>query len=242
MINRTTRRRIDRLLTDLGAPKTCLDFWSLYGYLYAIVITPELIYPQEWLQGIFASEDFPFTSQAQADAFFDEVIALYNTLNQQRLDNTLSYPFDFKDLEKPDRLTEIANWTIGFRLGLDLRHDIWFAAEQRLDPDRKVLAALSAVELVCSDPAADPDYPTYRQRFDEYMLKMLQKQSDSDIPQDLSDDQCFSFAVLILPVAVQLLQNYAAEQEATLAHDEPLHQHDPDGTCCGPAHEPPASN
>lgn len=193
--------------------------------------------PQAWLSGIFASEEFPFKSQAHAQSFFDEVLILYNTLNQRRLDGTLVFPFELDKLTNSDRVHELIDWTFGFRLGLQLRHDtVWSPEKNSSDVNDLVMFAFSVLDLLCSDSEDPASRVAHDQLFDEYALAMLREQGIADFPENLSEEKRFSVAVIMLPSAIKILQDYAARLEES--QPAPPHQHDPDGACCGQHHDP----
>ena len=109
-------------LTEIESPT------ELKGYLFGIAITPDLIKPSEWLNGIFDTDTFAFDSEKQFHEIYSTIMGLYNSYLYSFNENKLKFPYKFtkKEAEENDSLfLELNKWLYGFYISLFLRQDIW---------------------------------------------------------------------------------------------------------------------
>ena len=56
MLSAIIKKKIEQLLCKIETQAPCLNITELEGLLYALVITPEMIPPSEWIPIIFDDE------------------------------------------------------------------------------------------------------------------------------------------------------------------------------------------
>ena len=122
------------LLSHAVRPEQALDIDQLAGYLFGIVITPEVSRPSEWFADIFGEALAAFNDSGEADVRFGALVQAYNRLNALRLAGRLHFPFDLTAADA--RLSErMRAWAEGLDRALALRSWVWMPEEILAQPD-----------------------------------------------------------------------------------------------------------
>jgi yecA family protein len=135
------------------APGT-LGLEELYGFLFAIVVAPDLVLPSEWIPAIFDVDVPAFADEAEGVRFHHVVMALYNQLNRDVLDATVRLP-ECVAVRQPAEANfakdaPLMQWASGFAQGHDWLEEAW-DLDLPADVDEDLGTCLSAL-LFFIDP------------------------------------------------------------------------------------------
>ena len=86
------KSKIKKLLEKIEIQTPCLNTTELEGLFYALVITPELIAPSEWIPIIFDDEVPECESKDVLQQLISELIHAYNYYNTLYLNGNLHFP------------------------------------------------------------------------------------------------------------------------------------------------------
>ena len=116
-------------LDDPARPANTLRYHELQGFLFAVVSAPEVISPAEWLPRIFGEAEAGYATRDQAQAIVDQIMALYNTINDAVRDPPAVLPPDcpLRDdvlANFPDT-APMAQWSRGFLQGHQWLDALW---------------------------------------------------------------------------------------------------------------------
>jgi uncharacterized protein len=118
-----------RFLAADERPDGTLCYHQVLGFLFAIVCSPELIKPSEWLPLIFNEQDAGYADLDEAKAIIGGLLVLYNDINSQVLAANQRLPDDIELKEPPlDNVGEpspLGQWSSGFFLGHDWLDELW---------------------------------------------------------------------------------------------------------------------
>jgi uncharacterized protein len=122
----------DQLRTFLASPdrpQDTLSYNELKGFLFAITCSPEMIPPSDWMPLVFADEDANFRSLDEAGHINQAIMALYNRINQEVVEETVKLPASCQPAETLfDNFSEnapLGEWARGFLHGHSYLEDIW---------------------------------------------------------------------------------------------------------------------
>ena len=133
-----------------------MGFHEVQGFLFAIVCSPELIAPSEWLPLIFNDQDAHYTDMEQAQSVMQTMMDLYNVINTQVFVGEVALPedivFKLPALENVGQQTSLGQWSRGFFLGHEWLMDLWThytpdALDQELGSCVMILSFFSGREL-----------------------------------------------------------------------------------------------
>lgn len=147
-----TADQIDALKRWLDASdrKDTLGFDELSGFLFAIVSSPILVKPSEWLPEVLG-RDSEFENEDEARAVMSAIMARYNTLVGKVEDGGPISPEDVGI--DPSSEPSLRSWSRGFVTGFSGLHEAWQAAIELLDEEeRRRFHAIVPVLLVWADP------------------------------------------------------------------------------------------
>jgi len=131
-------------LTSPAAPKGAMSPMELDGYLTGVIVSPDLLLPGDWLDGIWGEEEPAFDSIDQAQAVTAAVMDRYNAIiaaldaGFEQLE--AKAPFAYRPLfqtgrDKPSH-DIVRIWMRGFTRAMVLAPDGWasVAEDERLQP------------------------------------------------------------------------------------------------------------
>ncbi len=147
-------RRLDDALGDLPLDEPML-LTELDGFLTGLLVSPEPIPQNEWLQSIWGPDDGgipPFEDPLDVQWFVDAVMARYNEIVRDLARGKPRPIFDI-DERNGDVLWEL--WIDGFAEAMALRPDGWHAWEKGDDADAAgALDRLSTLIAVARNESA----------------------------------------------------------------------------------------
>lgn len=148
---------------------------ALDGFLTALVISPELVKPSEYVPVITSggTEDhgLVFKTTAEAERFYDLIMRHWNDINRTFRSGEVYMPVLVEDDAGE---THGNDWAVGFLRGTQMRHDVWDSIVQ--DDDRGgVFVPLFALAYEHSDdPAVRPfDKPITQEQRGDLIVSMI---------------------------------------------------------------------
>jgi len=129
MLTAKERKKLQSLLAHAVKPDEAMNVDQLEGYLFGVVITPDVTQPSEWFADIFGEAFAAFDDQQEADDTFGGLMETYNRLNTLRLKGTLRFPFDLANFDQP-MLDRVRDWAVGLDRALALRSYLWVPEEE----------------------------------------------------------------------------------------------------------------
>lgn len=204
MLTEKLTQKIDDLLSVVKAPKGNLNVIELQGFLYAVIITPEIIQPNEWMPAIFNGElpEFNVTTQM----LMDHIIEAYNHYNTLLLEDDLRFPYDPEKVTTDENEYEaILEWTWGFLMGLQLRADFWTqgvaARKSTINPEAdSIHNSFKIIQFLTNDCFDDEDF-----------IRQLKQDMPDEVSEEEFEDYSMSLCILLLPNAVENIQSFAAK-------------------------------
>lgn len=192
----TQRRRLQSALESLNN-ESVLSVTELEGFLHALVITPDMVKPSEWMPVIFDTDIPEFESEEQQQQVFTAIFDAYNAYEKARTKNRLRFPFDL-EMFSQDMLDEIHQWCYGFTEALSLRPDIWF-----LDIDKKDVKFddMPEIEQAVAVAVSTIGALAYPEDFIKH-LGAVEEIKDNDVVEAIST------VISNIPAAVVVLQSY----------------------------------
>ncbi|MDQ6989418.1 MAG: UPF0149 family protein [Mariprofundaceae bacterium] len=95
----------------------------LHAYLFAIVHTPDLIMPSEWLEPLLDLR--VFENMDESNEVVSAIMGVYNRLNEQWFEGDLDFPIEQEDLVDVSGFDTVESWSAGFLRGICLRSELW---------------------------------------------------------------------------------------------------------------------
>ncbi|MFA7555229.1 MAG: UPF0149 family protein [Spongiibacteraceae bacterium] len=120
-------------IAQLESPESVLGFYQLQGLLFAIACSPESIKPAEWLDLIWLNDEPQFDSEAEADIFYKQLMALANHIESKTREQKY---LPFAETYSEQWQQELAEWCEGLLLGHQYLEDVWLVAADDLNDDR----------------------------------------------------------------------------------------------------------
>jgi uncharacterized protein len=204
----TTREKsgLQSLLAHAVNPEEALNLDQLAGYLFGVVITPDVTGPSEWFLGIFGESSASFADQEEADAEFRALMDAYNRFKALRLQGRLKFPFEVENLSEQG-LAQVRDWAVGLDRALALRSGVWMPDEvleqSALGEDEEEIMTCLSIVLGVGHPEQIPEIF-----------------NGVDEPGE-GEEGAWATLVGHLPLAVKTLQAHADELErARLAGSE----------------------
>jgi uncharacterized protein len=154
-------------LTSPAAPTSAMSPMELDGYLTGIVVSPDLLLPSDWLDGIWGENEPTFDSLDQMQTVIAAVMDHYNDI-VAALDSGFKQieakqPADYRPLfltasDKP-RHEIVRTWARGFGKAMALTPERWssLAEDERLQPLLTPFIGFLDVEDRDFEPADDID-------------------------------------------------------------------------------------
>ena len=157
-------------LVSEQVPDTALSMEQLDGFFSALVASPDLVLPSEYLPMLWGSNNGGpnYDSLEQAQFVMDLLTRQWNTIVRRLNDEFPHTPYLFPAADE-DRGRE---WAEGFMLGIELRHDAWtpLARDVEVGP---LLVALFSLAADGSEATMEMPDPEMRRDFVESIPVML---------------------------------------------------------------------
>lgn len=126
---RSGRKALKTFLAAPSRPAGTLQYHQLYGFLFAVTSSPELILPSEWMPIVFGDQGAGYRSLAEGQSIIGEVMSVYNEINAGVVAGQPALPggCEFRDdpLENLDPDTPVSQWAQGYMLGHDWLLETW---------------------------------------------------------------------------------------------------------------------
>jgi len=120
---------IETALADDALPRRALSYRELHGFMFALVSTPDLIQPSEWLPVVFGDGELVHDSPEEARRVVGAFLRMYDDYNRvvQDEDRRLRVPFEFDDdpLANLEDDAPAAAWSSGFLVGHYWASESW---------------------------------------------------------------------------------------------------------------------
>ncbi|WP_225936435.1 MULTISPECIES: UPF0149 family protein [Burkholderiaceae] len=153
-----TERELDRLddfLDSIGDEAMTLEM--LDGFFAALICSPQLIMPSEWLPAVLGN-NAPFTTTKEGEQVLGLLIRHWNTIAddlRQTLHDEEAVYFPVLSLDASG--AALANeWAFGFMSGVEMRHGSW----HELFDDDDYAGALVPILMLCHEHDPDPESRT----------------------------------------------------------------------------------
>ncbi len=206
MLTEEERENLQDLLRHAVKPEDAMSLDELEGYLFGVVITPDVTMPSEWFGDIFGEEMAAFENEREGNRIFGYLMDAYNRLNARRLAGELSFPFDI-DALGTEGMERMRLWANGLEKALALRSGIWAPDEvldaAEVDEDQEGDDVLTALMIVLG--VARPDH--------------VPEIFDNVGPGEDEIAQVSAKLIALLPSAVETLQAFASEIEEIRLED-----------------------
>lgn len=140
--------RLNDLLNGVPLEREGMTIGELDGYVTALIVSPEVVLPSEWLPGVWGGDD-AFGSLAEVEELVTAVLAHYNRIARELAEDPDAYaPVLEVDPNGGDLLW--GPWVNGFERAMGLRADAWEAVAFGDDED-----AAASVSMILAMNAWD---------------------------------------------------------------------------------------
>jgi uncharacterized protein len=123
--------QLRQFLSAPERPAHTLNYPELCGFLFAVASAPELLKPSEWLPLIFDDRDANYASMEEAKAILQDIMELYNQINEAVFEGKVRLPEDIAMAKHPpanlDEAAPLAQWSRGFLNGHNWLVGLWDA-------------------------------------------------------------------------------------------------------------------
>lgn len=217
MLSEKTQKKITQLLKIIDPREECLNVTQIQGLLYAVVITPEPIKPEEWLPIIFDDESHEYVAVESMRQLLAELLNACDHYNALHLKASLHFPYDPKKMTL-DMFDTMMDWTWGFFLGLEIRSEFWtsrrIARKVSLNlEDDPIENSFTIIEFLVDDDFDD----------DEFVAELKQ-----GIPPELSEEDIEMYVqyscLELLPTVVENIQQLGGETKKRAVHELTVRQ------------------
>jgi uncharacterized protein len=139
-----------------GNVDTGLNFGEAAGFLFALICSPRMIPPSEWIATIVGEHGFADKNEDQARQLFGDLMALNNWIVERRERHECPLPPGFDLL--PDPMDNFAadapihQWATGFTAGHGMTESIW---NEVCDDDEDLGLALMSLAFFTSTRFAE---------------------------------------------------------------------------------------
>jgi len=115
---------LEELLNSHVVPNDGLNISALHGFLTALIVSPSMLVPSQWLPVIWGEEDPEFESHQEAERMFGLIMRLYNSIGRTLAEKPEEFfPIflvdedeDQSSAEEPYVLAQ--DWCEGFSVGV----------------------------------------------------------------------------------------------------------------------------
>jgi uncharacterized protein len=149
---------IDVLATFLiaNAETGCVTLSQLDGYLAGVVVSPTLLLPSAWLNGLWGEDGPPFADSAQANDVLGAIMRRYNEIIHQLNEGPAAYRPILGTGET--RAKDTLGWGIGFIRALSFDPDAWVGVMK----DRNGMACLAPILALAAEMPMSIDVSEFR--------------------------------------------------------------------------------
>ena len=110
-------------------PEESMIYPELYGFLFAVCCSPELMAPSDWLPLIFNDEEPGYANEAEAEMVTAGIMAVYDEVNKAVVSTEPSMPEWFEVFSPPmENFADeapLTYWSRGFLVGHDWLSEVW---------------------------------------------------------------------------------------------------------------------
>ncbi|NOQ13132.1 MAG: UPF0149 family protein [Methyloprofundus sp.] len=213
MLTQELKDRFRLYFTPINIPGDYFTVNELEGFMHALVITPDLIKPTEWLAAPFYGDLTVFDNDETAKNLAEFLMDCFSHYTALRHSGALSYPYDLKKLDEA-MFDCIDGWAHGFWYGLSLRMPVWqtpFIGKQAAKND----SVVTSVEVFRA--LGDDQFDTAP------LLAKIKHNSQGDIAESEWKSRLIINLMDAIPVSVHTLQEFGRyiiekkQQELNLA-------------------------
>lgn len=151
-------------LSSPARPDGTLTLRELQGFLFAVVCSPELIRPSEWLPIISNEEDMLYADVDEARWVLAQIMVIYNQVNASALGRSDAMPTGCEFLTDTDanfdEQAPVSQWSRGFALGHDWLAESWdeYVPDDRSEMSQELAACLMTLSFFSSRRMAEAFY------------------------------------------------------------------------------------
>jgi len=188
-------------------PEGSLGYFEVYGFLFSIACSPEIIRPSEWLPMLFNEQDASYANMEEGESILQQLVDLYNVINGQVMMGGVTLPGDMT-LQKPamDNVDgDLGQWCKGFTLGHEWLVDLW----RDYTPD-ELDEELGSSMMVLSFFSTDKLAQAYYQEFAEASGESLENFAQTLL--DMFEDAMNSYAHIGQSIQIALAEQHQVQQ------------------------------
>lgn len=205
------------LLQQKSSPDQTCAFERILGFLSGVAITPGGLMPSQWLQPLLDFNGIVFRDTDGARRFMDQLMPLFNRVNDVRLSKQNLCPFDLSEVSDLDRVQlQAMAWGTGLHDALKLRPDIWVPEkhEVRHVPPQMVAEAEHALVFMwaLAEPRSIPDIIPDPLPFQRNYLSRMPGWNDEMLKEEWDEELMEMFQLMCLgrlAATTETLQRYA---------------------------------
>src|SRR5512143_4222653 len=155
---------LSAFLSSPARPDGTLTLHQLQGFLFAIVCSPELILPSEWLPIISNDEDMRFEDVDEAQRVLEQIMVVYSQVNASALGRRDAMPVGCEFLTDTDanfdEQAPVSQWSRGFALGHDWLSETWdeYVPDDHSEISQELAACLVTLSFFSSRQMAEAVY------------------------------------------------------------------------------------
>lgn len=215
MLTRSLQAKLEKLFSQFGNTDEHFNINELQGFMHALVITPDIIKPREWIPKIFIDQMPEYNSIEQAQAVMDTMLDVYNRYNDLRIKGKLKFPYNIGKIDD-DLFDDIMDWCWGFLDGLRLRMDIWLSRviAEELGIDEDPVANSVAVFKALADDSFDATP----------IIEKIRAEFSEEMSEEEMESRLTAFLLMALPGAVQTLQEFGNMMDEDRIREEAMQQ------------------
>jgi len=198
MLTKELEDRFQLRFAPINIPGGCFNQKELEGFMHALVITPDLIKPTEWLPAPFYGDLAVFEDDETAKDLAEFLMDCFSHYTALRHGGELSYPFDIKNLDE-SVFDNIYSWSHGFWFGLSLRLPVW-STPFMIKNSAKSDSIVSSVEVFRA--LADEEFDTTD------LLESIKKNTKEEFSSEEWKSRLTINLMDAIPVSVHTLQEF----------------------------------
>jgi|WetSurMetagenome_2_1015567.scaffolds.fasta_scaffold80360_4 yecA family protein len=195
-----------------------LTFERLLGYLTGVVLTPGRFLPSEWLQPIMDRGSIVFDDLDQGKLFMDQIMLLYNRLNDRRLKSLDICPFSGgPDLADAGYFQRAVDWTSGLHDVLTMRTEVWGCSAEEAPhvPNELFEEMINAIPFIwaIAEPQEIPEIVSDPVPFQRNLLSTAELWNEEMLKESWDDELIELFRLFCigrLKLLVDTLQRFSA--------------------------------
>jgi len=120
-------QNLQEFLASPARPAGTMSYHELCGFLFSIACSPDLVQPSEWLPMIFDDQDPGYADPEETNAILQQIITLYNDVNQQVVSGRPFLPEECQPTEVAEEnfTSPLGEWSAGFMCGHGWLSETW---------------------------------------------------------------------------------------------------------------------